>query len=151
MAGYISYLPIATPKIQNTILDFRGCDTFVSMIIRGLSTEISEMMEHFPSVAILGARQVGKTTLAKQIASSNKEKNIYLDLEKDSDRAKLHDAHAYLEQYKDYYVILDEVQLMPELFSALRPLIDEHRVPGRFIFLGSVSPSLVKGVSETLA
>jgi predicted AAA+ superfamily ATPase len=121
------------------------------MIKRILESNITDALEFFPTVAILGPRQVGKTTLAKQIASTKKNVALYLDMEKTADRNKLKDAHSYLETYKDRCVILDEVQLLPNLFSELRPLIDEYKKPGRFILLGSASPSLVKGVSETLA
>lgn len=122
------------------------------MINRQLTSELSALVKQFPAVAILGARQVGKTTLAQQIAGKLKKKHIYLDLEKVSDRQKLEDdADGYLSQYKDKCVIIDEVQQLPQLFTALRPLIDEHRKPGRFILLGSASPHLVKGVSESLA
>ena len=132
------------------ILDFRGCFLSLSMIKRKLQAKITDLLKQFPAVAILGPRQVGKTTLAKQIAASRKKTSVYLDMEKQADRNRLKDAHSYLEQYKDQCVILDEVQLLPNLFSALRPLIDEHRKPGRFILLGSASPGLVKGVSESL-
>ncbi|WP_205943080.1 ATP-binding protein [Pedobacter cryotolerans] len=100
-----------------------------------------------PAIAILGPRQVGKTTLAKQL---NKD-FIYLDMENPRDTAKLQDSYSYLESLEKATVIIDEVQLMPELFSILRPLIDAKRTPGRFILLGSASPELVKGISETLA
>ena len=116
-----------------------------------LQADIEKALWKVPAVAILGPRQVGKTTLAKMIAAKGKNAMLYLDLEKSTDRNRLADAHSYLEQYQDRCVILDEAQLMPHLFSALRPLIDEHRKPGRFILLGSASPALVKGVSESLA
>jgi predicted AAA+ superfamily ATPase len=96
-------------------------------------------------------RQVGKTTLAKQIASAGKKQLLYLDMEKPADRNRLKDAHTYLNSYKASCIIIDEAQLLPNLFSELRPLIDEYRKPGRFILLGSASPNLVKGVSESLA
>jgi uncharacterized protein len=118
---------------------------------RALHTKISSLLKQFPAVAILGPRQVGKTTLAKQIAASSKKKTIYIDLEKEKDRLLLSDIDSFLEDYKHYCVIIDEVQTMPEVFTALRPAIDEHRKPGRFILLGSASPKLVKGVSESLA
>jgi predicted AAA+ superfamily ATPase len=111
---------------------------------------VESALRRSQSVAILGPRQVGKTTLAKTIASSKKD-FFYLDLENPRDRQKLEDGYSYLGSLQKVCVILDEVQLMPELFSILRPLIDEDRTPGRFILLGSASPSLVKGVSESLA
>jgi predicted AAA+ superfamily ATPase len=120
------------------------------MIKRKLQAKITELLRQFPAVAILGPRQAGKTTLAKLIAASRKKTSLYLDMEKPSDRNRMNDAHSYLENYKDNCVIIDEVQLLPHLFSELRPLIDEHRKPGRFILLGSASPALVKGVSESL-
>lgn len=72
-------------------------------------------------------------------------------MENPRDIAKLDDAYSYLDNYRQSCILIDEVQLMPELFSILRPLIDDYRKPGRFILLGSASPSLVKGVSESLA
>jgi uncharacterized protein len=121
------------------------------MIKRQLLAHITGLLKQFPAVAILGPRQVGKTTLAQQLMATRKEKTIYLDMEKPADRNRLMDAYSYLQSQKGKTVIIDEVQLFPELFSVLRPLIDEYRKPGRFILLGSASPSLVKGVSETLA
>lgn len=121
------------------------------MIKREAEAQINGLLKQFPAVAILGPRQVGKTTLAKQLAAGYTETTLYLDLEKQADRNRLADAHSYLQNQQDKLVLIDEVQLMPELFSVLRPLIDEHRRPGRFILLGSASPKLVKGVSETLA
>lgn len=106
-----------------------------------------ERLKKSPAIAILGPRQVGKTTLAKQLGDDY----IYLDMENPRDLAKLNDAYTFLENLQDQTVIIDEVQLLPELFSLLRPLIDAKRTPGRFILLGSASPELVKGVSETLA
>jgi uncharacterized protein len=121
------------------------------VIKRQLQKELSGLLKQFPAVAILGPRQVGKTTLAKKLASAKKDKTLYLDLEKAADRNRLSDAHSYLQSQQDKCVILDEVQLMPELFSVLRPVIDEYRKPGRFILPGSASPALVKGVPESLA
>lgn len=120
------------------------------MIKRKLQIKIAGLLKQFPAVAILGPRQVGKTTLAKQIAAGRKKTSLYLDIEKPADRNRLSDAHSYLENYKNHCVILDEVQLLPHLFSELRPLIDEHKMPGRFILSGSASPGLVRGVSESL-
>ena len=120
---------------------------FCLVINRQLENNIIKLLRQFPAVAILGPRQVGKTTLAKQIAASGKKSMLYLDMEKPADRNRLKDAHTYLTTYKSSCVIIDEAQLLPHLFSELRPLIDEYRKPGRFILLGSASPNLVKGVS----
>lgn len=108
-------------------------------------------MKQFPAVAILGARQVGKTTLAKQIAASQKKPSLYLDLENPLDVRKLADPYTFLSGHKDKCIIIDEVQTIPSLFAVLRSIIDEDRRNGRFILLGSASPQLVKGVSESLA
>jgi predicted AAA+ superfamily ATPase len=121
------------------------------MINRIIQRRIEESLHRSPSVAILGPRQVGKTTLAKLIAKSDPRSYAYLDVENPRDLAKLRDAYTYLDNIRSTCVIIDEIQLMPELFSLLRPLIDEDRTPGRFILLGSASPALVKGVSESLA
>ncbi|HEY4064566.1 MAG TPA: ATP-binding protein [Puia sp.] len=120
------------------------------MVFRLLQSTVEKALLRSPAIAILGPRQVGKTTLAKTIAKT-KLHSLYLDLENPLDRRKLEDGYSYLRSLGNACVILDEVQLMPELFSLLRPLIDEDRAPGRFILLGSASPSLVKGVSESLA
>lgn len=116
-------------------------------IDRKLLSVIKSKLKSAPAIAILGPRQVGKTTLARQIDKEF----IYLDIENPRDLAKLADAYSYLESLQDKTVVIDEVQLLPELFSILRPLIDSKRTAGRFILLGSASPELVKGVAETLA
>lgn len=108
-------------------------------------------MRQYPAVAILGARQVGKTTLAKQIAASQKKPSLYLDLENPLDVRRLADPFTFLSANKDKCIIIDEVQTIPSLFAVLRSIIDEDRRNGRFILLGSASPQLVKGVSESLA
>ena len=113
--------------------------------------ELVSLMKQFPAVALLGARQTGKTTLARQVAKKMGAKAVFFDLEKTSDRLKLTDIETALSGYADKCVIIDEAQTMPELFTALRPLIDENRKPGRFLLLGSVSPHIVKGISESLA
>jgi len=121
------------------------------MINRRLEKEIGALLKNFPCVAILGPRQVGKTTLAKKFAVSMKNKALYLDIERPSDRIKLTDAESYLITHAGQCIILDEIQFMPELFNVLRPLIDEQRRPGRFLITGSASPALVRGLSESLA
>ena len=121
------------------------------MIQRNIIKALQKQMKQFPAVAILGARHIGKSTVAKQIADKKKSATVYFDLEKPSDRRKLEDAETMLAGLKDKLVIIDEVQTMPELFTILRPLIDEYRKPGRFLLLGSVSPFLIRGISESLA
>lgn len=120
------------------------------MIKRLVEQTLLERLKQFPAVAIVGARQVGKTTLARKIAKSDL--SVYLDLENPRDIAKLQgDGFTYMESVAGQLVTVDEVQRMPELFTWLRPLIDAKRKPGRFLLLGSASPSLVKGISESLA
>ena len=119
-------------------------------IERHIIAEFEEYLEIFPATGILGPRQVGKTTLAKQVAV-NKD-YLYLDLESHTDREKLQrDPAFFLSQFEDKCVILDEVQFMPEIFAALRGIIDAARKPGRFILLGSASPDIIRGTAETLA
>ncbi len=121
------------------------------MISRKITTEIVENMNYFPAVGIMGPRQVGKTTLAKELQIQLSKPSIYLDLELDEDLVRLQNAQAYLQSHQDKCVIIDEIQLMPRLFSLLRALIDKERVPARFLILGSASPAIIRQSSETLA
>ena len=121
------------------------------MIERKLHIEVKSLLRQFPAVAILGARQVGKTTMAKEIAAVQKKPPLYLDLENPLDVRRLQDPFTFLTDNKDKCIIIDEVQTIPSLFSVLRAVIDTDRRNGRFILLGSASPELVKGVSESLA
>ena len=123
------------------------------MIPRQKSQLVSARLEQFPAVALLGPRQVGKTTLAELIAEGRR--SVYLDLENRADREKLSDAALYLSGHEDKLVILDEVQRVPELFQTLRGLIDKGRRrdirAGRFLLLGSASVDLLKQSGESLA
>ncbi len=121
------------------------------MINRILASEIMESLEYFPVVSIIGPRQVGKTTLAKQIMAENQKPFIYLDLESPSDLFKLNNAELFLSQHSDYLVVIDEVQHKKELYPLLRALVDQNRIPGRFLLLGSASPELIRHSSESLA
>ena len=103
-----------------------------------------------PVVAILGARQVGKTTLARQIGAADRGSVTRFDLENPIDRARLADPMLALAGLKGL-VILDEVQHAPELFQVLRVLADRPRRPARFVVLGSASPALLRQSSESLA
>lgn len=116
---------------------------------RNIYNDFQEYMKIFPAAGIIGPRQVGKTTFAKQMAKGNN--NLYLDLETTADREKLSDPLFFLSQFTDRCVILDEIQFMPEMFAALRGIIDADRRPGRFILLGSASPDIMRNSADTLA
>lgn len=123
------------------------------VIKRRIISKLDELLGRFPAVVLLGPRQVGKTTLARQCAADRG--GIYLDLESQRDLSKLSDPEDYLSQREDKLVILDEIQRVPELFPSLRGLIDEGRTRGlreaRFLLLGSASLELIQQSSETLA
>lgn len=121
------------------------------MLIRRITAEIKESLSFFPVVSIIGLRQVGKTTLAKQIMQDFHKPCIYLDLEIQSDLNKLNDAELYLSSYSDTLVVIDEVQHKKELYPLLRGLVDQKREPARFLLLGSASPELLRHSSESLA
>jgi predicted AAA+ superfamily ATPase len=121
------------------------------MIKRMLKDELIRLLKGFPAVALIGPRQVGKTTLAKELSKQEGVARLYFDLEDDEDLARMKNAAFIFEQYADDCIVLDEVQREPDLFRQLRPAIDKNRRPGRFILTGSASPALVKGVSESLA
>ena len=122
-------------------------------IERWLLGPVRERLEQFPAVALLGPRQIGKTSLALELGRLMP--SVYLDLEAAADRAKLADPALYLSALGDRLVILDEVQRMPELFAALHGLIDAGRRQGqrsgRFLLLGSASVELIRQASESLA
>ena len=121
------------------------------MIHRHLSSELLEQITDMPAVAVLGPRQVGKTTLVKALEAQLSKKVIYLDLESPQDRNRLQDPEIYLSERQDLLIVLDEIQRMPELFPLLRASIDRHRVAGRFVLSGSASPELLQKSSESLA
>ena len=119
------------------------------MFQRKSALEIRHQLGLSPAVAILGARQIGKTTLAKQIAAEFPD-SIYLDLENAQARAKLDQADVFFEANRHRLVVLDEIQNAPELFSTLRGEIDADRRTGRFLILGSASFKLLQQ-SQSLA
>ncbi len=121
------------------------------MIDRILAKEVAELVADRPAVALLGPRQVGKTTLVRTLTSQFTPEPVYLDLESLEDLNRLNDPELYLLERQDKLVIIDEIQRMPQLFPLLRSLIDRHRVAGRFILLGSASPQLLQQSSESLA
>ncbi len=123
------------------------------MIPRHLLSDLTAALAEAPAVALLGPRQVGKTTLALEVAGARP--SIYLDLESEADRARLAEPELYLAQHADKLVVLDEIQRTPHLFQSLRGLIDAGRRrgqgKGRFLVLGSASIDLLRQSSESLA
>jgi len=123
------------------------------MIKRRLQEDLRVLLDEYPAVALLGPRQVGKTTLAHEIGKCVD--SVYLDLESAADRAKLSDPELYLADHEDRLVVLDEVHRVPDLFQSLRGLIDHGRRKGkrsgRYLLLGSASMDLLRQSGETLA
>ncbi len=103
-----------------------------------------------PAVLLLGPRQVGKTTLARAVAAA-RPGTVFLDLERESDRARLAAPELFFAQHRDQLVVLDEVQFVPDLFNHLRPEIDADRHPGRFLLLGSAAGDVLRQRAESLA
>lgn len=121
------------------------------MIAReGHRTIVRALLREFPVVAILGARQVGKTTLARDLARRRRGMYTYFDLENPNDLARLREPMLALERLQGL-VVLDEVQRTPEIFRVLRVLADRRPLRARFLVLGSASPELLQQSSESLA
>lgn len=134
----------------------------VEMIPRFLSIRLKQRLRQFPAVALLGPRQVGKTTLARALAEAGAESppspvetGVYLDLEDPADQEKLADARGYLGTKRGRLVILDEIHRAPHLFHVLRGIIDERIRDGepsaQFLILGSASIELLRQSGESLA
>lgn len=121
------------------------------MIKRALEKQIVQSLQRFPAVGLIGARQVGKTTLAKMIADHWPKESLYIDLERPSDYTAMSEPERFLSRHAQKLVIIDEIQLRRELFPVLRSLIDMDRRAGRFLLLGSSSPDLVRQSGESLA
>lgn len=123
------------------------------MLKRQITDKLRATIAQVPAVVLLGARQVGKTTLAKAIVRDTP--SVYLDLESPEDLLKLSDPVSYLSALADRLVVLDEMQRSPELFPVLRGLIDKNREQdrkgGQFLLLGSASMDLMRQSSESLA
>ena len=123
------------------------------MLTRRLENIIKKSIETSSSVALLGSRQVGKTTLAKQLSKTTD--SVYFDLEDDLDLIKVQDIKILYHENKSKLIILDEIQKIPESFPQFRGLIDKERQEGNksalFLFLGSASMDLLKQSSESLA
>lgn len=121
------------------------------MVQRKHIAELQELGSYFPVLGVVGPRQVGKTTLVKEFITLLDKTAVYLDLEKPSDYQKLDEAEHFFAQHHSSCLVIDEIQRRPELFSLIRASVDDHRVPLRFILLGSASPDLLRGTSESLA
>ena len=125
------------------------------MIPRLAESAIRKKLLQTPAVVLLGPRQVGKTTLARQIAGNWPGGAVYLDLERSADRLRLEDAEDYLRAHVGRLVIMDEIHRAPGVFESLRGIIDENRLAGvrsgQFLLLGSASLDLMRQSSETLA
>jgi predicted AAA+ superfamily ATPase len=123
------------------------------MLPRRLGTRLNDLLSHSPAVVLLGPRQVGKMTLALEIAGTRP--SVYLDLEDEDERGKLSDPLHYFADHENELVILDEVHRLPELFQLLRGVIDRGRRQGRpngqFLLLGSAAMDLLRQSGESLA
>lgn len=142
------------PRQLEYILAFVDLISHITrMFPRFLKSHTADLLDQFPAVAVLGPRQVGKTTLAMEIAEETGA--LYLDLEHPTDLAKLSDPADYLSRHLGKLVVLDEIQRVPELFPVLRSLIDQSKRAGRrsgqFLLLGSASIDLLRQGSESLA
>ncbi len=123
------------------------------MLQRRITERLTYLLKHYPAVGLLGPRQVGKTTLAQEIAGQRP--SVYLDLESVTDLARLSDPEQYFADHEDELVVLDEVHRVPGLFQSLRGVIDRGRrrekKVGRFLLLGSAAIDLLKQSGESLA
>jgi predicted AAA+ superfamily ATPase len=125
------------------------------MFERILQEKLLNSLQSTPVTALLGPRQVGKTTLALAVGAIINKETSYLDLQSDSDFNKLTDAEAFLKRFDGKLLIIDEVQRKPDLFRLLRGIVDERKRKGestsQFLLLGSASRDLLQQSSETLA
>ena len=131
-------------QIENHIYNMHA------FIERDLIKQLKKYLTIFPAVAILGPRQCGKSTLVKSL-SQYFDSILYLDMQKESDLNKLKEPELFFETNASKLICLDEIQLVPKLFSVLRSVIDENRINGKFILLGSASQDLIQQTSESLA
>ena len=125
------------------------------MIRREKFKSLINALESMPVVALIGSRQVGKTTLALEVSRKIKKPVTHIDLESDADFNKLTDAEAYLKRFAGQLLIIDEVQRKPDLFRLLRVIVDDRKRRGEqschFLLLGSASRDLLQKSSESLA
>lgn len=144
-------------KLSNYTVNQYNCQSkLIAMLPRDLEIELHAALDYMPVVALLGPRQVGKTTMAIEVANKAFGKEArYLDLELASDLSKLTDAESYLRRYENKLLIIDEVQRRPDLFPTIRALVDVRKRSGErngmFLLLGSASRDLLQQSSESLA
>ncbi len=117
---------------------------------RLLEASIMELLTWSPAVAIIGARQVGKSTLASHLVPKNLA-SVYLDLEDPRNKLRLSDPFLFFDQFRDGLICLDEVQVMPDLFVHIKAYIDQYPKSGQFLMLGSAAPALLKQSAQSLA
>jgi hypothetical protein len=111
--------------------------------------KLQRRLNLYPVTGVVGPRQVGKTTLVKELISIRRA--IYIDLESDLDQIKLTDPGIFFRSNADQCIILDEIQNRQDLFALIRSIVDEDRRPGRFVLLGSASPALMRKSADSLA
>lgn len=144
---------VGTLFLYTNLANLESSSEFARMLLREKASLLKELLDSFPAVALLGPRQVGKTTLAYDLLKTRKA--IYLDLESPRDLNKLSDPELYLNQHRDKLVILDEVHRIPEIFRILRGLIDQNKrdniTHGSYLLLGSASIELLQQSGESLA
>lgn len=120
-------------------------------IKRKAESDVERALNRSPVVAILGPRQCGKSTLTRTYLADRAIDRVYLDLQDRADRNKLSEPEIFLEHHRGHLICLDEIQLVPDLFPALRVEVDRDRRPGRMLILGSASRDLLRQSTETLA
>lgn len=126
MACFFTRLKLSAPDSETTILVYlKSVFKITRMITRKIHTTVQQALTRQAAVALIGPRQIGKTTLALELAEDRP--SVYLDLESATDRNKLTDPELFLQQQEDKLVILDEIHRAPELFQSLRGLIDQGR------------------------
>lgn len=120
-------------------------------IKRDAENTIQKLFEVFPIVTLVGMRQSGKTTLAKAYCQNRNIDFVYVDLERSVDIRRIENTELFFEAHIDKFIIIDEAQQNPTLFSALRPIVDRYRDRLKLLLLGSAGPGLRQGVNESLA
>ncbi len=120
-------------------------------ITRIAEKALGKALTRSPVTAVLGPRQCGKSTLAREFLRKSGDSAVYLDLQNRSHRNMLEEPELFFEEHQDDLICLDEIQYMPEFFSVLRSEVDRNRRPGRFLILGSATRDLIHQSSESLA